>query len=240
MLDRCRRLSQRCVIVITSRLVCALSVNFVQQMYADKHQACSSGTAPRDIDFQRRLKILLAFTHRSIFLASHVHMLGGSTVFPTSSWPPATAREQQYVGGRLGNHSIAPLCRMYLNTLSPQERCTGPSAIDSRRSSSSFMRFYISPAVSLHAIHTRTPPPKSIHRHVLQPFALSRRVIAFASRRIIHARGNHDRINMIVLALDDTFNIPQQKCCVEQPCLTQRARYHTRQGCYQYRNRYLC
>ena len=36
----------------------------------------------------------------------------------------ATAREQQNVGGRLGNHSIAPLCRMYSNTFSVQWRYT--------------------------------------------------------------------------------------------------------------------
>ena len=124
------------------------------------------------------LKTSLALTHRSIFRANHVHMLGGSTVFPTSSLRPAKAREQQHVGDRLGNHNIAPLCRMHLNTLNVQERCARPSAIDSRRSSASFMLFSISPSVSLYAKHIRTFPPNSIHRHVLQPFALPRRVTA--------------------------------------------------------------
>ena len=53
----------------------------------NKHQTWSSRTPPRDIGWT-----LLALTHRSIFRANHVHMLGGSTVFPTPphhvpKWP---------------------------------------------------------------------------------------------------------------------------------------------------------
>ena len=69
---------------------------------------------------------------------NHVHLRGGSTVssphhsvpqwlstvFPTSSLPPAMAREQRSVGGHPGNHNTARRCFM-----SAQERWTGPSAI---------------------------------------------------------------------------------------------------------------
>ena len=75
-----------------------------------------------------------------------------------------------------------------------------PKAIDSRRSSSSFRLFSISSSVSLYAAHTRTCPPSSIHRQVLQTLALPRRVIASTARRTRHTRRNHDRINKIALA----------------------------------------
>ena len=104
-----------------------------------------------------------------------------------------------------GNHNIAPHCRVHLNTLGAQERCTRPSAIDSRRSSSSFMLFSILSSVSLYAIHTRTYSPNSIHRHVLQPFALPRRVTAFTSASfsvsfsVLHFLQAHDFVTNGVL-----------------------------------------
>ena len=88
-----------------------------------------------------------------------------------------------------------------------------PNTIDSRRSSLSFMLFSISSSVSLYAIHTRTSPPDSTHRHVLQTLALPRRVTAFTTRRTIHAPRNHDRINKIVLGLDAMFNVSPGALC---------------------------
>ena len=56
-----------------------------------------------------------------------------------------------------------------------------------RRSSASFTMFSISSLAvrNTHNIHER--PPNSFHRHVLQPFALPRRVIALTSQRAVHA-----------------------------------------------------
>ena len=46
-----------------------------------KHQARSSRTPPRDIDFSDvSLKTLLVLVHRRILRPSHVHLLGGATV----------------------------------------------------------------------------------------------------------------------------------------------------------------
>ena len=157
-------------------------------MYEDKHHSMffpyrSSRHLPSsDVS----LKALLAFTHRSIFRASHVHRLGGSTELPDllMCLPQRLAKTTQYVGGRLGNLSIAPLCRMKLvHSAWPKMRCTGPNAIDPRRSSS-----------CVHACSPFHRPSRCMH--VLQPFALPRHVIAFASRRTIHAR-RYDRLNRI-------------------------------------------
>ena len=135
------------------------------------------------------------------------------------------SRAKVCVGGHAGNHNTAPHCLMCLNMVSDRERCSGPSAIDSRRSSSSFTLFSISSSVSLYAMHTRTSLLDSIHRHVLQAFALPRRV---------------HRINRIELALSATFNSPHRNCCVKQLHLTHCVPYHTRHGSYQCGNHYLC
>ena len=84
-------------------------------------------SSPRQIGFSDvSLETLLAFIHRSIIHASHVHLLGGSTSLLTSPLPPAMAREQRSVGGHPSNHNTTPRCSM-----SARERWTGPSAIDS-------------------------------------------------------------------------------------------------------------
>ena len=152
----------------------------------NKHQACSSRTPPRDIDFSDvSLKTLLVLVLRSIFHPSHVHLLGGfiahhcvpqwlSTVFPTSSLPPATFWEQSVCGRPPGQPQRC-------SALIHEEQMTGPSATTFSFSSASFTMLSTSLSVSLYATHTRTSPPNSIHRHVLQPFALPRRVIAFTS-----------------------------------------------------------
>ena len=58
----------------------------------NKHQACSSRTAPRDIDFSDvSSKTLLVLVLRCIFHPSHVHLLGGFIGLLTSSLPPAMA-----------------------------------------------------------------------------------------------------------------------------------------------------
>ena len=81
--------------------------------------------------------------------------------------------------------------------------------------------FSTSLSVSLYAIHTRTSPPNSIHRHVLQPFALPRRVIAFTSRRAVHVCRNRDLIDRIELTLCASLNSLSQSCCFELSLLTQ-------------------
>ena len=68
-------------------------------------------------------------------------------------------------------------------------------------SSASITMFSTSLSVSLYAIHTRTSPPNSIHRHVLQTFALPWRVIAFTSQRTVHICRNRHLIDRIELTL---------------------------------------
>ena len=79
-----------------------------------------------------------------------VQLLGVSSVLPTSSLHPAMAYERQSVGGRLGNHNVAP----YLLT-DVHERCTGPSAID-----------FVVPThpswASNYLLHSGTLPPESL------------------------------------------------------------------------------
>ena len=103
-----------------------------------KHQACSSRTPPRDIDFSDfLLKTLRVLVHCRIFRPSHVHLLGGayvsrphhclrqwlSTVFPTSSLPPATACEQSVCGRPPGQPQRC-------SALIHEEQMTGPRAFD--------------------------------------------------------------------------------------------------------------
>ena len=54
------------------------------------------------------LKTLLVLTLIVVFSVQVVQLLGGPSVLPTSSLRLATAHEQQSVGGRLGNHNVAP------------------------------------------------------------------------------------------------------------------------------------
>ena len=68
-------------------------------------------------------------------------------------------------------------------------------------SSASITMFPTSLSVSLYATHTRTSPPNSIHRHVLQTFALPWPVIAFTSRRTVHVCRKRDLIDRIELTL---------------------------------------
>ena len=152
----------------------------------NKHQACSSRTPPREIDFSDvSLKTLLVLVLRSIFHPSHVHLLGGFIGSPNfiiasrngyrqSSRPhrclPQRLASNQSVGGRLGNHNAAS--HWFIRTDDRAKRN------DFIVSSASITMFSTSLSVSLYAIHTRTSPPNSIHRHVLQTFALPWRAIA--------------------------------------------------------------
>ena len=81
--------------------------------------------------------------------------------------------------------------------------------------------FSSSLSVSLYETHTRTSLPHSIHRHVLHPFALPRRVIAFTSRRAPHVCRNSDLIDKIALSLCASLNTLSQSCCFELSLLTQ-------------------
>ena len=126
---------------------------------------------------------------------------------PDPSLPPAMAREQSV--GHPSNHNTALRCFM-----SAQERWTGLSALDSvvpvhPSRCSPFHR----PSRCTQHIHERLLQIEFIHRHVLQPFALPRRGMAFTSWRAIHACRNLDRINSA------TFNSPRRSCFVEQPHL---------------------
>ena len=94
------------------------------------------------------------------------------------------------MGGRCGRPPGQP---QRCSALTHEEQMTGPSA--------SFTMFSTSLSVSLYAIRTRTSPPNSIHRHVLQPLAFSRRVIAFTSWRAVHVCRDRDLIDRIELSL---------------------------------------
>ena len=88
----------------------------------DKHQACSSRTPPRDIDFSDvSLKTLLVLVLRSIFHPSHTCLMD-SSVLPTSSLPPATACEQSVCGRPPGQPQRC-------SALIHEELMTGPSVI---------------------------------------------------------------------------------------------------------------
>ena len=136
-----------------------------------------------------------------------------SSVLPTSLLPPATACEQSVCG----RASVQP---QRCSALIHEEQMTKPSATTLSFSSASFTMFFTSLSVSLYAIHTRTSPPHSIHRHVLQPFALPRRVITFTSQRAVHVCRNRDLINRIELCLCASLNSPTLSCCFELSLLT--------------------
>ena len=121
-----------------------------------------------------------------------------------------------------------------------EDQMTGPSATDVVVSSASFTMFSASLSVSLYAIHTRTSPSDSIHRHVLQPFALPRRVIAITSRRAVHVCRNRDLIDRIELSLCASFISLCQSCCVDLSLLTWCIHHHPRHECYKYHNHHLC
>ena len=123
-----------------------------------------------------------------------------STVFPTSSLPPATACGQSVCGRPPGQLQRC-------SALIHEEQMTRPSATTLSFSGASFTMFSTSLSVSLYAIHARTSPPNSIHRHVLEPFALPRRVTAFTSRRAVHVCRNRDLIDRIELSLRASLNI---------------------------------
>ena len=136
-----------------------------------------------------------------------------SSFLPTSSLPPAMACEQSVCGRPPGQPQRC-------SALIHEEQMTGPSATTLSFSSESFTMFSTSLSVSLYAIHTRTSPPNSIHRHVLQPFALPRRVIAFTSPRAVHVCRNRDLIDKIELSLCASLNSLSQSCCFELSLLT--------------------
>ena len=92
------------------------------------------------------LKTLLAFIHRSIFRATHVHMLGISDSLPVLLAASRTGRPR-----RQRQHCFA-LSQTLEHSERPREMYR-PNAIDSRRSTSSFMLFSTSSFVSLYAIH---------------------------------------------------------------------------------------
>ena len=92
----------------------------------NNHQACSSRTPPRDSHLQWCLVEDTACPHSSSYPPSksfscladqrfsqphHCLPQWLASIFLTSSLRPATAREQENVGGRLCNHSIAPHCK---------------------------------------------------------------------------------------------------------------------------------
>ena len=138
----------------------------------------SARPAPRDIDFSDvSLKtlpsLIVAFSAQVMCtrLADQQppdHIIASSNGFRQSSRPHHHLPHQLPSNGKwtatqatttlLAQHSL-----MCLNILSDRERCTGPSAIDSRRSSLSLSLFSISSCISLYAIHTRTSPRESIH-----------------------------------------------------------------------------
>ena len=149
------------------------------------------------------------------------------------SLPPAMACEQSVCGRPPGKPQRC-------SALVHEEQMTGPSAIDFVVSNASFTMFSISSSVSLYAIHTRTSPPDSIHRYVLQPFAHPRRVIAFTSRRAVHVCLDRDLIDRIELTLGATFNSLCQSCCVDLSHVTECIQHHPRHQCYQYHYHHLC
>ena len=117
----------------------------------NNHQACSSRTPPRDIDLQWCLVEDTACPHSSSYPPSksfscvadqrfsqphHCLPQWLASIFLTSSLRPATAREQQNVGGRLGNHSIAPHSEQRIDD---RAKC-----VRLRRSSASFTMFSMS------------------------------------------------------------------------------------------------
>ena len=100
-----------------------------------------------------------------------------STVFPTPSLPPATACGQSVCGRPPRQPQRCPHWFM-------KNRWPGQVQRLYHFSSASFTMFSTSLSVSLYAIHTRTSPPNSIHRHVLQPFALPRPHLPESSTRL--------------------------------------------------------
>ena len=124
--------------------------------------------------------------------------LEDSSVLPTSSLLPAKAIDSLpslIVASRNGLRAISLWAGQpqRCSALIHEELMTGPSAT-TLSFPTYFTMFSISLSVSLYAIHTRTSPPTSIHQHVLQPFALPRRVIAFTtSRRAVHVCRNRDQ-----------------------------------------------
>ena len=125
--------------------------------------------------------------------------------FPTSSLLPVMACEQSVYGR-------PPRPPQHCSALIHEEQMTGPSATTLSFSNASITMFSTSLSAWLYAVHTRTSPPNSIHRHVLQPFANPRRVIAFTSRRTVHVCRNRNLIDRIELTLCASLNSLSQSC----------------------------
>ena len=196
---------------------------------------------PRDIDFSDvSLKTLLVLVLHSIFHLSHVYLLGGFIGSPNL----IIAIPDLIVASRNGLRTVSLWAAAWATTtlLRIDSRRTDELAKcnDLSFSSASLTMFSTSLSVSLYAAHTRMSPPNRIHRNVLQPFALPRRVIAFTSRRTVHICGNRDLIDRIELSLclaQQSFSELSHRAVSSDAVHPSEP---TSPKCYQYHNHHLC